>query len=267
MGKLLWRKSMPRQHINTHIAMIAGVCLCLLAFLAWTGPDQIQEPGQGQGQAQGQAQGQVPGQGQKPATPGHESASAAGPDYDSPQSISVVVNKHRPLSDPAYLPTDLVDAGGVLLRAEAAAAFQRMSADAAAAGVGMSAVSGFRPADAQGLLHASYIEKFGAPAAETISARAGYSEHQTGLAVDIGNYDGACSLQACFGTTPAGAWTAEHAHEYGFIVRYPAGAEGVTGFDYEPWHLRYVGAELASQLAGAGITLEEYAGLPAAPGY
>ncbi|WP_312180544.1 M15 family metallopeptidase [Arthrobacter sp.] len=252
---------MPRQHVNTHIALITGVCLCLLAFLFWTGPEQDQLPPQGQGQQP------TLGQGQAPYPEQGQTASTAAPDYDSPQSISVVVNKARPLTDPAYLPEDLADAGGVTLRAEAASAYQRMSADAAAEGVGMSAVSGFRPADAQALLHASYIDNYGASAAESISARAGYSEHQTGLAVDIGNPDGACSLQACFDTTPAGAWAAAHASKYGFIVRYPDGAAGITGFDYEPWHLRYVGVDLAGKLAGAGITLEEYAGLPAAPGY
>lgn len=228
---------MPRQHVNTHIAMIGCVCLCLLAYLSWSGP----------------------------APEGR--ASAAAPDYDSPQSISVVVNKQRPLTDPAYLPGDLVDAGGVPLRAEAASAYLRMTADAAASGVGISAVSGFRPADAQALLLASYTESYGVAAAEAISARAGYSEHQTGLAVDIANPDSACSLEPCFGTTPAGAWAAANAHRYGFVIRYLDGAEGITGFAYEPWHLRYVGTELAGKLFDAGITLEEHAGLPSAPGY
>ena len=261
---------MPRQHFNRHIALITGVCLCLLAFLFWAGPAQNGQQPPGQEQDRNAAQEETPDQAQTLPAPEQlpeQGQTARAPDFDSPQSISVVVNKRRPLTDPAYLPDDLADAGGVTLRAEASSAYLRMSADAAAEGVGIRAASGFRPADAQALLHASYINNYGAPTAESISARAGYSEHQTGLAVDIGNDDGACSLQTCFETTPAGAWAAANAHKYGFIVRYPAGAEGITGFSYEPWHLRYVGPELAGQLVGAGITLEEYAGLPAAPEY
>lgn len=228
---------MPRQYVNTQIAMMGSICLCLLAYLSWNAP-----------------------------TP-EVTAGATVPDWDSPRSISVVVNKQRPLSDPAYRPEDLADAQGVQLRAEAASAYLQLSADASAAGVGITAVSGFRPAEAQALLLASYTETYGVAAAESISARAGYSEHQTGLAVDIGNQDNGCSLEACFETTPAGAWAAANAHRYGFIVRYPPGAEDITGFAYEPWHLRYVGPELAGELHDAGTTLEEHAGLPPAPGY
>ncbi|MCC3282616.1 MULTISPECIES: M15 family metallopeptidase [Arthrobacter] len=230
---------MPRQHVNIHIALIGCVCLCLLGYLSWF-ESRAQE-----------AAAQV----------------AAGPDFDSPDSTSVIVNKHRPLADPAYVPQDLADIGGVQLRAEAAAAYLQMNADAAAAGVGLVAVSGFRTADAQTQLHSSYSNTYGQQAAESISARPGYSEHQTGLAVDIGNPDGACSLEPCFEATPAGAWAAANAHRYGFIIRYPAGAEATTGFGYEPWHLRYVGPELAATLTGSAQTLEQYAGLPAAPGY
>ena len=231
---------MPRQHVNTHIAMIASVCLCLLAYLSWSGQPQRTDP--------------------------DAAAVTAGPDFDSPHSISVVINKDRPLTAD-YAPQDLMDAGGVLMRAEAAEAFLKMRANAAAAGVAMSAASGFRSASQQAGLHSSYSDRLGETAAESLSARPGYSEHQSGLAVDITNPDGACSLQACFEGTAAGSWAAANAHLYGFVVRYPAGAESITGYGYEPWHLRYVGVDSALRIFTNGITLEEFADLPAAPAY
>ena len=229
---------MPRQHVTAHIAIIAGVCLCLLGYLSWSG------------------------QGEQPAQP----AAAAVLDFDSPDSTLAVVNKQRPL--PAdYVPQDLSDAGGVPLRAEAAAAYRQMTAEAAATGVFMSAVSGFRTGDEQDHLYVSYTGSFGQEEADAISARPGHSEHQTGLAVDIANPDGTCALEACFAETLAGSWVASNAQHYGFIIRYPAGAEHLTGYAHEPWHLRYVGTEHARTMHDAGTTLEEFVGLPAAPGY
>ncbi|MBD7994328.1 M15 family metallopeptidase [Arthrobacter sp. Sa2CUA1] len=267
---------MPGQHVKTHIAMIVCVCLCLLAYLSWFSPEpdlstsapvSDSDSATRAAASEGAASGTAPTPAFVPTPDPESKAGAPAPDYDSAQSLTVVVNKHRPLTDRAYVPADLADAAGVPLRAEAASAYLQMSVDAAAAGVGLTAVSGFRAADAQGLLHDSYTTNYGVSTAEAISARAGFSEHQTGLAVDIGNNDGACSLQSCFAATPAGAWAAANAHRYGFIIRYPDGAEHITGFTYEPWHLRYVGPDVAQKLFDAGITLEEYAGLPAAPGY
>ena len=229
---------MPRQLVKTHIALIGCVCLCLLGYLSWFESAAQQA-----------------------------SAQSSQLDFDSPASLAVVVNKNRPLADPAYVPAELHDVSGVLLRPEAAAAFLQLDADAAGAGVRITAVSGFRTAEDQAALHATYSAVYGEQAAEGISARPGHSEHQTGLAVDIGNADGSCALQPCFETTPAGAWAAANAHRYGFIIRYPAGDEPVTGFDYEPWHLRFVGVELAGELHGSGQTLEEYAGLAPSPNY
>ncbi|MBF4995377.1 M15 family metallopeptidase [Arthrobacter gandavensis] len=231
-------EEMPRQLVKTHIALIGSVCLCLLGYLSWF---------------ESQA--------------GQASALATQLDFNSPASVAVVVNKDRPLADPAYVPKELYDGGGVLLRPEAGAAYSRLIADAAAAGVGISAVSGFRTAEEQARIHASYSASYGDEEADGISARPGHSEHQTGLAVDIANADGTCALEACFDATPAGAWAAENAHRYGFVIRYPQGREAVTGFAYEPWHLRFVGAEIAAELYETGKTLEEFAGLPPAPDY
>lgn len=227
---------MQLRHIRTYIAMFACLALCLSVSFFWF--TQL-----------------LKGEAPAAAAVGTESAPGI-----------MVINKTRPLAQD-YVPEDLADAGGVLLRAEPAGAYLQMSADAAAAGVYLSAVSGFRSAEEQSRLYESYSDSYGQQAAETISARPGYSEHQTGLAVDIGNPDGVCAMEACFAETTAGTWAAANAHHYGFIVRYPAGAESITGYAYEPWHLRYVGPEYAGQIFDAGLTLEEFTGLPAAPGY
>lgn len=189
-------------------------------------------------------------------------------DIDHPDSTSVVVNKERPLVPADYAPEDLSSVDGQLLRTDAAEALKTMQQAAAADGVTVLAISGYRSYAAQSELYRGYTSQYGSDQADTISARPGHSEHQTGLAVDIAAPDGRCSLQACFEDTPAGAWAAENAHRFGFILRYPAGASAVTGYTYEPWHLRFVGADLARAVHGSGIsTLEEYFQLPAAPDY
>lgn len=189
-------------------------------------------------------------------------------DIDVASSSVVVVNKRRPLNPARYVPGPLVSVEGPLLRSDAAQQFSRLLAGARAAGVGMVSVSGYRSYDTQASLYASYVNQYGQATADTISARPGYSEHQTGLAVDIGNPNGACGLQECFAGTPAGTWAAQNAWRYGFIIRYPQGQTSVTGYSYEPWHLRYVGATIASEMRTHGIrTLEHYMSLPAAPSY
>ncbi|MCU1574387.1 MAG: hypothetical protein JWO93_2469 [Micrococcaceae bacterium] len=187
---------------------------------------------------------------------------------DDAASALVVVNKHRPLNPLSFLPSDLVPLAGQVMRAEAAAAMQALLRAASADGVAMTAVSGFRSYETQAALYSSYVAMYGQAAADLISARPGFSEHQTGLVLDIGNPNGACGLQPCFAGTPAGAWAAANAFRFGFVVRYPEGATAVTGYSFEPWHLRYVGTEVTGQMRAVGAsTLEEFFGLPAAPGY
>lgn len=246
---------MPRQFVRNSIAVLAGVCLCLL-LVYLSGPGSKEVPAQS---AQLPVEAQAAELPELPAQPDAV-------DSDSPDSTLVVVNKQRPLPVD-YVPQDLADADGVPLRVEAAEAYLQMAAEAAAAGVPISAVSGFRTGAEQDQLYVSYTENFGPETADSISARPGYSEHQTGLAIDIANPDGSCALEACFVESLAGSWAAANAHYYGFIVRYPAGAEHITGYAHEPWHLRYVGAEQSLSIRDAGTTLEEFAGLPAAPDY
>src|SRR5690606_15597257 len=104
--------------------------------------------------------------------------------------------------------------------------------------------------------------------AQAQSARPGYSEHQTGLTADLVGRPAACSIQICFGDTPQGQWIAKNGWRFGFVVRYPEGKTDVTGYIYEPWHVRYVGTYLSTEMHDTGIlTLEEFFGLPPAPDY
>jgi len=127
------------------------------------------------------------------------------------------------------------------------------------AGVGVAVASGYRSYSTQSGLFSRYAAKAGAAEANRYSARAGYSEHQTGLAYDIGK------VSESFANTKSFAWLQEHAHEYGFIMRYPENSEKITGYIYEPWHYRYVGVELATAVKESGLTLEEFIGYTYTP--
>ncbi|MDO4898085.1 MAG: M15 family metallopeptidase [Rothia sp. (in: high G+C Gram-positive bacteria)] len=188
-------------------------------------------------------------------------------DIDSASSLTVLVNKTRPLPPITYAPGDLVTVSGVQLRADAAAAAERMFADAAAQGVQMSALSGYRSYEQQVQTYNAWVAAYGQDQADVASARPGYSEHQTGLALDIGT-DGSCDLQVCFKDTDAAVWAAQHAQDYGFVLRYPWWHHETTGYWYESWHFRYVGVEEAKALKSSGLeTLEEFWGADAAPAY
>lgn len=142
---------------------------------------------------------------------------------------------------------------------EARAAFDQMAADAKALGFDLVAFSGFRSYEYQTTLYNNYVNRDGKEEADRYSARPGHSEHQTGLAFDIGEQSQQhLWLTAEFGETPAGKWLADNAHNYGFILRYPEGKEDVTGFMYESWHFRYLGIEKATEVKKTGLTLEEY---------
>jgi D-alanyl-D-alanine carboxypeptidase len=178
-----------------------------------------------------------------------------------PNNSWVLVNKSRPLSPVQFVPPDLVrwNGTGHLLRSQTAGAINQLFAGARAAGYALEVVSAYRSYATQSSLYSSYVQMYGQAYADQISARPGYSEHQTGMAADVGNVGGGCGLTACFGTTPGGRWVAANAHRYGFIVRYPSGYTNITGYTYEPWHLRYVGVQLATAMKSRGIpTLEQY---------
>ncbi|MFI7495241.1 D-alanyl-D-alanine carboxypeptidase family protein [Kocuria sp. M4R2S49] len=192
---------------------------------------------------------------------------APDPGLDDPASLAVVVNKRRPLDPVDWAPTALEDVEGHLLRPEAAAEARRLLAAARADGVPIRIVSGYRSFTEQSGTYAGWVAQKGREAADTVSARPGHSEHQTGLAVDVGD-GSACDLRVCFDGTATAAWVAEHGPEHGFVVRYPWGEHGTTGYWYEPWHLRYLGPERAREFVRSGAaTLEEFSGLPPAPDY
>lgn len=135
---------------------------------------------------------------------------------------------------------------------DAQAAFDAMAADASKQGISLRIVSGYRSYDYQNTLYNNYVARDGKAAADTYSARAGHSEHQTGLAMDINN------ASSSFNNTKEAAWIAANCVKYGFIIRYPKGKENITGYQYESWHVRYLGKELAKEVSDSGLTLEEF---------
>jgi len=188
----------------------------------------------------------------------------------------VVVNKRNPLDPLDHWPTPQaqpdgirVVSGGGWLRADAAAALDDLAAAIVADGVGTLGVdSAFRPYSYQVELYNGYVSSRGQAAADLRSARPGHSEHQTGLAVDVVACDGGCGSHDGFKGTPEAAWLVDNAWRFGFIVRYEDGETPTTGYSWEPWHLRFLGTELAAAYAEGGhATLEDFFGLPAAPDY
>ena len=168
-----------------------------------------------------------------------------------------------------YKPADLVDDPNLpfifsgkdekrLIRKVAADALEKLFGAAKKDNIFLAGVSAYRSAQTQQGLFNSYVKTQGEAEARKYSAVPGFSEHQTGLAIDVSGSTGACAAENCFGDTPEAKWLADHAHEYGFIIRYPKGKEAITGYAYEPWHLRYVGQAIAKKIHDQGITFEEY---------
>ena len=124
-------------------------------------------------------------------------------------------------------------------------------------GLQLSIASGYRSYYRQQSLFQSYQNSWGSEAL-TFSAPAGYSEHQTGLALDIGGYDSSVWVSSSFAYTPEAQWLKENCAKFGFILRYPEGKEDKTGYIFESWHFRYVGTELSTYLTANNLTLEEY---------
>ena len=188
---------------------------------------------------------------------------------DNPNSVEVMVNKQRKLPD-GHRPDDLRvpdvpfsfdgEEEKSHLREDAATALEELFAAAKQEELELIAASGFRSYETQKWLYNYYVERDGQEQADKFSARPGTSEHQTGLAMDVTSAAMAFSLEQSFKQTPEGAWLADHAHQFGFIIRYPEGKEDITGYSYEPWHLRFVGEEIATEIYADGLTLEEFFG-------
>ncbi|MCD2443578.1 M15 family metallopeptidase [Agromyces sp. SYSU K20354] len=184
---------------------------------------------------------------------------------DDPMSIWVVVNKLRPMNPQDFEPEDLVFVPvdytfEPYMRQEASDAVVAMfEAAANEADLYLASNSAFRSYGAQENIY---------DGDDLLTARPGFSEHQTGLTMDIGPSTGECAIETCFGELPEGIWLRDNAYRFGFILRYPADKTAITGYEYEPWHFRYVGVPLATEMREKGIsTMEEFFGLPAAPSY
>jgi D-alanyl-D-alanine carboxypeptidase len=186
---------------------------------------------------------------------------------DKADSLWVIVNKGR------VLPSDYVPAGlrppqiplrlaaanpEMTLAPEAATALEEMSAAAKTGGLNLMLASGYRSYSLQVAVHDAEVRNNGAAAADAVSARPGHSEHQTGLAADLEPANRRCEVLPCFADTPEGAWLAANAYKYGFIIRYQKTTVPETGYNYEPWHVRYIGKSLAATIQSQNVTLEKY---------
>ena len=192
---------------------------------------------------------------------------------DTASSFQVVVNKTRPLTPVTYRPSDLVrvpkfNPYSRIVRRDVSAAIVLLGNEMKTAGKGTLIVqSGYRSFSSQKTIHKAKVRALGKVRGERLAARPGYSEHQTGLAVDFAAR-GVSTLKVSFAKTKAGIWLAANAYRYGFVLRYPSGKTLVTGYSFEPWHFRYVGVEVATAMHDQAITtLEEFYSLPAAPNY
>ena len=178
----------------------------------------------------------------------------------------LLVNKENEL-DEGFVPDDLVelntdfinngDPNVNKLTSEAAEALEKMFIDAKKSNVYLLGVSGYRDYNYQKNLYEAEVEVFGEQRASNYVAMPGESEHQTGLAMDVLSKDYQV-LDEGFKNTKAYSWICDNCKDFGFIIRYPEGKEEITGYKYEPWHIRYVGVEAAKEIYEKGITLEEF---------
>lgn len=203
-----------------------------------------------------------------------ETAQKVNTSKESPETTDSSTQKNEEVTGPTYIDGILIVNKGYGLPKdyapgedpEAVQALEEMVAAAAEEGITLTPYSGFRSYNYQASLYNRYVNMDGQEAADTYSARPGHSEHQTGLAFDIGGDDPTYYTSTQLGVMEEGIWMAENAHRFGFILRYPRGKEHITGYQYEPWHFRYVGKEHAQNIYESGLTLDEYLGA-VAPDY
>ena len=178
--------------------------------------------------------------------------------------VLVLVNKLHAVSK-NYKPTDMVAIKGsyttnqgLEMKADAYKAFKKMRKAAKADGIRFKICSAYRTYSTQKWLYNNYLNTMGKKLRNIRSAYPGRSEHHTGYAIDLVTKSTGWTLTQDFAKTSEGKWINKHCAEYGFIIRYPKGKTDITGYDYEPWHLRYVGVDAAEEITEQGITLEEY---------
>lgn len=185
-----------------------------------------------------------------------------------PSSLWVIVNKQHPLNPVSYAPNDLVTVAGHQVSKRAVPDLTAMISDAAKDGANLTIISSYRSYQYQVSLYNSYVSKDGQSKADEYSARPGFSEHQTGLAIDFGDKAGSCAVDACYANTTEGKWLAANAYKYGFLLRYTAEKQSITGYEAEAWHYRYIGRDLALEMHDQGVTtLEEFFGVSGGESY
>lgn len=172
----------------------------------------------------------------------------------NPYDTLVLVNKYHILPS-GIEPKNLVNIEGQRMEKVAADAMSKMVKDMRSDGLSIILQSGYRSEELQTSIYNRNVQNRGQERADKYSARPNSSEHQTGLAMDLST-DG--TLEETFENTPQFKWLNENAHKYGFIMRYPKDKVYMTGYEYEPWHYRYVGVEIASLIKAENITYEEY---------
>jgi D-alanyl-D-alanine carboxypeptidase len=204
--------------------------------------------------------------------PGGAAAQGGGGDRSADLDDTPLVACHdtlAPVDKQHRLAADCVPAGLVklpdelsnepaYLRSDAAADLERMLADARAQGLSLYVASSYRSYDNQVSLFQYWVQTVGLREAERSSARPGHSEHQLGTTVDLTTEAVGYEPNEAFARTPEGIWVGQNSWKYGFIVSYPAGSEDITGYEYEPWHIRWVGLIVAGQVHASGLTLGEY---------
>ena len=186
--------------------------------------------------------------------------------YDDGSKLILVNKQYAVTSD--FYPSDMVAVDGSLstnqglyFKREAYDAYLKMLADANNQGINFLICSTYRSYWTQESIYFSHIYSYGTEYTNTVSAYPGRSEHHTGWAVDVTSKNMGYDLLESFINYPEGQWINSHCHEYGFIIRYPKDKTHITGYSYEPWHLRYVGVDVATEIMSRGITLEEYLGV------
>ena len=214
--------------------------------------------------------GQEPAPTQPGSTPGAETPGSETPDEPDPgpgPAVGLLTPVDKQHALPAsYVPPDLTGIPGDYLapgfggslRAEASDALVEMLGAAFQAGHDIRARSAYRSYAEQQATFQYWVDTLGFEEASRISAMAGHSEHQLGTTADVTTAEVGWGLSESFGGTAAGIWMANNAHQYGFALSYPAGAESTTGYAYEPWHFRYIGQAAAAEWNASGLTLNQY---------
>ena len=226
--------------------------------------DDTADPGDSQepGDSQDPAESEDPNETTRPQAPASTDVRTK-----DDGNLFVLVNKQYAVSRD-YYPTDMVDIDGSLstnqnlkVKREAYDAYLSMLADAKKEGLNFAICSAYRSYALQESLYNNSLAANGKEYTEKMFAYPGQSEHHTGYAIDVTSASMNWGLSQNYTDYPDGAWITEHCSEYGFIIRYPKGKEDITGYMYEPWHIRYVGVDAAKEITRQGITLEEYLGV------